>query len=805
MRKSALLCTVFAGALLATGALAADAPPSDQIENITVTGVTGKDAGGGLITAEDAPKQRSTVTTDFIATQAPTANPVQLLSLLPGFNTGSSDAFGIQNSTFTLRGLDSTRVGALLEGVPLNDSGSFALYPSEWIDSENLSQISLTQGSADLDTPINSATGGIININMIDPRADFGVTVGQSVGSHDAIRSYVRLDTGDMGGYRAFISGSYYQADHFAGPGTDTREHVDFKAVHEWGEGNRIAPVVIFNRGVLGNYYGPSLSQWNANGLDAVELPGNVLGSATAAAPNNATYYYKLRINPFYDVIASMPSSFNLGNDLTLSVTPYLWYGVGNGGGATYLNPQTSGACKGQYEVYYATTPVCSGTASFPQTLTVNGTSRIYYDPSTTDTWRPGATTKVEWELENHHLVAGFWLEGSYQHQQQTLGAIDSSGNPQDIWGMNNLITMADGAKYTGYDETATTWNSTIFVGDTITALDKKLEVDIGVKEALTWRDAQNHELFKADPNLWPTTEITQHRSETLPAAAVRYKLTQDDQLFASYTTDFHVPNTFPTLFGSYGNPANPYVYDYPTPNLKDERSSSYEAGWRHQNDLVDSAISAFYYGFHDREQQLNIWVPANADYYTQMVNVGTTHAYGVDAEMGFHPIEHWRPYVSAEFLHTRLEDDIPDYGKLGTKTLPDLLPTAGKQVPRSPNVQVGMGLGYDNHAFFANLAVKYVGPQYSTLVNDEKMPGFGKADVTLGYRFEDIGFVQKPEFRLNILNITNAHYLSAAASTFTNAHAVTGVDGAVIGAGTAPYYYVGAPFAMMGTITAKF
>lgn len=106
MRKSTLLTTVFAGALVATGALAADPAPNSQIENITVTGVIGTDAGGGLITAEDAPKQRSTVTTDFIATQAPTANPVQLLSLLPGFNAGSSDAFGIQNSTFTVRGMD---------------------------------------------------------------------------------------------------------------------------------------------------------------------------------------------------------------------------------------------------------------------------------------------------------------------------------------------------------------------------------------------------------------------------------------------------------------------------------------------------------------------------------------------------------------------------------------------------------------------------------------------------------------------------------------------------------------------------
>lgn len=671
---------------------------------------------------------------------------------------------------------------------------------------ENLAQISLTQGSADLDTPINSATGGVININMIDPRQDEGVTVGQSVGSHSAIRSYVRLDTGDMGGgFRAFVSGSYYSSNHYTGPGNDTREHVDFKAVKEWGEGNRIAPVIIFNRGILGNYWSPSLSQWQTYGSNAGGYPSNIINSvSSAAAPNIATDYYKLKINPFYDVIASMPSSFNLGNDLTLSVTPYLWYGVGNGGGGGYVSPASSGACKGQYEVYFATTPVCSGTANFPATLMV-GTNKIYYDPSLTDTWRPGATTKVEYELENHHFVAGFWLEGSYQHQWQVLGAVDSSGNPEDIWGQNNLLTMANGNKYTGYDETATTWNTTLFAGDTITALDKKLEVEIGIKQAMTWRDAENHELLKPDPNLWPTTEIGQHRSETLPAVAVRYKLTPEDQVFASYTTDFHVPNTFPTLFGSYGNPSNSFVFDYPTPYLKDERSASYELGWRKQNDLIDSALSAFYYGFHDREQQLNIWVPSQADYFTQMINVGTTHAYGVDAELGFHPVEYWRPYVSAEYLHTRLEDNIPDYGKLGVKTLPDLLETAGKEVPRSPNVQLGLGIGYDNHAFFANLVAKYVGPQYSTLVNDERMPGFAKADLTLGYRFDDIGFVKAPEFRLNLLNITNEHYLSAVGSTFTNAKTTIGVNGAAIAPGTAPYYYVGAPFAMMGTITAKF
>jgi len=804
MRKHALLTTVFAGALMAGGAFAADPAPSGDIEAITVTGVKGTDAGGGLISEQDAPKQRSAVSTDFIATQAPTENPVQLLRLLPGVNVGSQDAFGIQNSTITVRGMDSTRIGALLEGVPLNDSGSFALYPSEWIDSENLSQISLTQGSADLDTPVNSATGGIINIQMNDPSHDAGVIVGQSVGSHAAIRSYVRADSGDIDqGLRAFVSGSYYQADHFTGPGTDTREHVDFKLVKEWGD-NRIAPVVIFNQGVLGNYWSPSLSQWNTSGISAAAYPGTIPGSVTGTAPNIAGDFYKLKINPFYDVIASIPSSFSIGDHATLSVTPYLWYGFGNGGGGSYVAPATSGANKGQYVVYYAESAVASGTATFPNTLMI-GKDKIYYDPSNTETYREGSTQKVEYDLQNHHLVGGFWLEGSYQHQWQTLSAVNADGSPEDIWGQSDLVTMANGNKYTGYDETATTWNGTAFIGDTFTALDKRLTVDVGVKQAVTWRVADNHELVKPDPLLWPTTEITQYRSETLPAASFRYKLTDADQVFASYTTDYHVPNTFPTLFGGYGNPSNNYVYDYPTPYMKDERSSSYELGWRHEDDLLDSALTAFTYGFHDRQQSLNIWDPAQENYFTEMVNVGTTHAYGVDAELGFHPIEHWRPYVSGEYLYTRLEDNIPDYGKLGTTSVADLLPTAGKEVPRSPHDQFALGLDYDNSALFANLTVKYVGAQYATLVNDQRMPSFATADITLGYRFEEIGFAKQPEIRLNLLNVTNAHYLSAVGSTFTNANAVKGVNGANIAAGTAPYYYVGAPFAMMVTATAKF
>jgi iron complex outermembrane receptor protein len=70
--------------------------------------------------------------------------------------------------------------------------------------------------------------------------------------------------------------------------------------------------------------------------------------------------------------------------------------------------------------------------------------------------------------------------------------------------------------------------------------------------------------------------------------------------------------------------------------------------------------------------------------------------------------------------------------------------------------------------------------------------------------RFPDVGFIKKPEARLNLINVADAKFLSGVASVTPNAHDAHDVHGAVI-AGSAPTYYVGPGFAAVLTLVSAF
>ncbi|WP_408737034.1 TonB-dependent receptor plug domain-containing protein, partial [Acetobacter senegalensis] len=135
--------------------------PTDQApENLDVKGARHRSVGGGLMIKEDAAKSRSTVTSEFIQKQAPGLNPMQLIEMLPGVNTTSTDPMGLSGGHVSMRGLTESQIGFTLEGFPINDIGNYAVYPQEIVDPENLRTINVEQGSADLDSPHISATGG---------------------------------------------------------------------------------------------------------------------------------------------------------------------------------------------------------------------------------------------------------------------------------------------------------------------------------------------------------------------------------------------------------------------------------------------------------------------------------------------------------------------------------------------------------------------------------------------------------------------------------------------------------------------
>ena len=163
------------------------------------------------------------------------------------------------------------------------------------------------------------------------------------------------------------------------------------------------------------------------------------------------------------------------------------------------------------------------------------------------------------------------------------------------------------------------------------------------------------------------------------------------------------------------------------------------------------------------------------------------------------------RPYISGELLHSELNSNLP----IAVGTSSDYLPTKGKELPRAPNYTSAIGLDWDDGHIIANLNYKYLGPQYSTFMNDEKMKAYGTLNAAIGYRFADTqimnGFSLKtPEIKLSLTNILDKRTLTGVSSVQTNAIATKGVNGNTISA-SSPSYYAGEGFAAMLTFKTGF
>jgi len=121
-------------------------PRRATVEDVVVTGARRRARGGGLIKPDNRAKSVSTVSSEFIAKQASIENAYQYVALTPGTNVSQSDPFGLsEQGNINVRGLAQDEIGYVLEGMPLNDLGFYAAFPAQFIDSENIDEISLEQ------------------------------------------------------------------------------------------------------------------------------------------------------------------------------------------------------------------------------------------------------------------------------------------------------------------------------------------------------------------------------------------------------------------------------------------------------------------------------------------------------------------------------------------------------------------------------------------------------------------------------------------------------------------------------------
>ncbi|MEG3166890.1 TonB-dependent receptor [Sphingomonas sp. LB3N6] len=755
-RLLGLVVTTFA-------ASSAGAQVADPVEPAEIR-VVGKQDPAGLLPDQKVPRAQSAISADFINKQAPTLNAFQLVTLLPGANVASSDPYGLStSSSLTLRGLGQDEIGVLMEGAPQNDIGYYYAYPSQFADPENLKRISLAQGSVDIDSPTLGGAGGLLSLSLDDPKARPGALVDLSLGSYAARRAFVRIDSGTIGntGLKAFLSYSNTRADNWRGAGYDTRQHIDAKILSEWGAGNRASLALSYNDANSSSYPSPTLAEWNAQGRDF-----NFDERYTAGNTN----YWRLYRAPFRNLYASAPVHLVLNDRLALDSTTYLQFGYGNSPYGTQLTTEGN----------FLGTEALAQPIALPGA--VDGVATVLGN-YTGDQMRTGNVSKLTFKTGMHTLTAGLWFDYGTDRVTQSYTSIDADGQPFDRWGYRaKAIRTADGRLLAYENQRTVTVTKGFFLADSI-ALTPRLTIDAGFKGVNVLRNGRTYL-----PG--PQDKVRNDSFAALPRAAIHYRLDDRQQLFANITTNFRTPNEF-TLYNSYFGGE---VVVRGTNALKNEYSVSQEIGYRFIGEQLSASVTGFHYKF--RNRQLATVLDQGGAQVNATLNAGGQTSYGVDAEIDYRPVAGVSLYLSGEYLRARIDDDLP----VGA----DFLPTKGKHAVSSPTVQFGAGGIYDDGRFFGSVASKYIGRQYASFMNDERIKGYATLDLSVGMHLADWLDGKRTDLRVNAINVTDPHVLAGVQSVSTNAQDTIGRNGTVI-AGSPPAYYIGSGAAVMATISRAF
>jgi iron complex outermembrane receptor protein len=190
----------------ATAAPVSDDSRADQVDAPDPAA----NSGEITVTGRNATRSVSQISGIEIQKVLPGISPLKAIQTLPGVTYLTADPWGNneQNISLFIHGFNAQQLGYTLDGLPLGDQqyGNYnGLSPQRAIISEDVGRVTLATGAGDLGTASTSNLGGAIDTFSSDPRDRLGVALEQVVGSYDAFRTYVRIDTGDLGdGTRAF-------------------------------------------------------------------------------------------------------------------------------------------------------------------------------------------------------------------------------------------------------------------------------------------------------------------------------------------------------------------------------------------------------------------------------------------------------------------------------------------------------------------------------------------------------------------------------------------------------------------------
>jgi iron complex outermembrane receptor protein len=805
-----LLTTALAGSLFATTGAMAQSTGSLAVEEIVVTASALPQSLDGVMVGEAAPRSRSTITSEFLETQPVGQSVLQSLNLTPGLNFTNNDPYGSSGGNIRLRGFDGSRVSLTWDGTPLNDSGNYAVYTNQLADPEVIDRISVNQGTTDVDSPTPSASGGTINVVTRRPLSEGGLTFNTAVGSNDYKRLFAMVDTGEIGpfGTSAFLAASYQNYQKFKGPGDLTKLQMNGRIYQPLGGEDFVSLAFHYNRNRNYNYRTVTLADFNRFGrrYDYDETCPTATGTpGVADADNFCTNFWGRQTNPSNTGNIRGSSAFTLTDKLRLTVDPSFQYTLATGGSqlnsfATDVQRETDGRLRGR---------------STAAGVDLNGDGDIldtvrFQAPGVTNTRRYAVTTSLIYDLnEDHRFRAAYTFDRAKHRQTGDYGYLDSRGFPVDTFGgkdgAGTKVLAADGASIRVRDRYSVAKLSQFAFEYRGEFFEDRLVASLGVRAPRFTRElnqfcftqdgtssvrctteapaatlANGNVTFAGVGSPTPTQYIppfalTRKYDKVLPNLGFTFEIAEGQSIYGSFAKGISLPRTdnlYTVKRQADGSIA--------APNAVPETTNAWDIGYRLQRGPFLGSVAAWKIDFKNRivsafDDDLGVFIDRN---------VGDVKQWGVDAQIGFQPVDALTLYGTASYNNSEVQSDV----RVGVATTA-ILPAKGKKLVETPEWTIGGRVEWEPTAFIhVGLQGKWVDDRFATDVNDEVAPGYTVFDADLRVDLPVFGGMESAYLQFNVSNLFDETYLGSI-STRSNAVTIPGVQ-----TGSAPTYNIGSP-----------
>jgi iron complex outermembrane recepter protein len=791
---------------LATGfsssAAFAQSTGSLDFEDDSVIIVSGqRDRAVGGVEIPDTPKTKVELDRELLLRQTPGQTVNDIINLVPGVSFTNNDPFGSQGGSFTIRGFGADRISQTVDGIPLNDSGNYALYTNQQQDPETLESVTVSLGSTDVDSPTASAVGGTINIRSMTPRDELGAMVSASYGdivargdpgSRPYHRVFGMIHTGDITGFgtKAWFSASYAtNKATFANYGKNEKQQYNGRILQEFGNNGDFVAVSGHYNENRNNFNGSPTNNLNFaaspearfyNLTDGTPCVTDEPQSGVADTANPCGSPFERRFNPSNTGNIRGNSRFTLAEGLVLTIDPSFQYVKANGGGTVigFENPNARTIDGVPFFGYLG------NRYAFGRDL--NGDGDLLDEvrilaPSQTQTRRYGLIANLSYDLDDSNRVRLAYTFDRARHRQTgETGFLKRNGEPFDVFPVNDGIADADGnivqkrnrLSYATLHRVAAEYRGEF--------LDENLVVNLGVGVPFFTRDLdercfttsasgfldcvapQDVDAYAAArPDIAAPQERQYKYDKILPNLGFTYSFMDDASVYASYAKNISVPGT-DTLYSSlfFDENAGPAR---PAPELSD----SFDAGVRYQTGIVQAQLGGFFTKYDNR---LASAYDPDCDCSVQR-NLGEVQKYGIDGSISVSPIPELTAYVFGSYLKSEIQEDVLADVVDGVETF---FPTAGNYEAGSPTHTFGARLQGSLGPLEIGGQVKRTGKRFLNDINTIELPGYTVVDLDIRYSLADAG-LERTYFQLNVTNLFDEVYIGSAsggittASTFVN------------------------------------